>query len=197
MKKTLFSFLLSVSKNYELNVKKITARGSAEGFEEPMKQYVFHIFSDGSEELIDIGGEAPVETSAAPEKTGTPSAMPSTVFTSTAKLYQTLQVLDHIRLHKDEYKKPNGEPDSENALRAGIKYAAEQCGNLPVATVMDKLTRKMGVRIGFWKDLVYTWLKKGDFTPITEFLTSQINNNKNERARENDKAALKAFVDAL
>lgn len=197
IKTTLCSYFLTVGKNYELNVAKITAQGFDASSKEPMKRYILHVFADGSEELIDIGGEAPSENEGACEKKETAAVLNNTVYTATARIYQTLMVLDYIRLHKDEHKKPNGDPNAENAVRAGIKYAAKQCGDLLVSTIMDKITRQMGVNIQFWRNMVDTWLKTDDFSLIEDFLIQQIDKKGNDRSRENDKAALKVFVDTL
>lgn len=215
MKKTLCSYFLTVDKNYELSVEKITERGFEASGGETMKRYIFHVFDDGSEQLVDIGGEAPAEGANTPEgKAPSAGFNSANTIISSAKIYQTLMVLDYIRLNKDRYKKPDGEPDAENALRAGIKYAAEKCG-LPTSTIMDKFLRQMGTNIQKWRNFVSEWLKTGDFSSIKEFLKEQIDGpddareddscsekrrsarKRSDSAREGDRAALACFVKAL
>lgn len=213
MKKTLSSYFLTVNKNYELSVEKIGAGGFDASGGEAMKRYILHMFADGSEELIDIGGEAPAESSGTAEGKAPGAGLERDITVQTsARIYQTLLVLDYIRRNMDQHKKPNGEPDAENALRAGIKHAAAECG-LPTSTIMDKFLRQMNSNIGQWREYVRGWMKTGEFTPIFDFLEKQINNRgeeedpdhkkdsdrkkRSERTCRNDLAALEYFNESL
>lgn len=197
------TLFLAVDKEYNLVVQNAVHGFPANGGDNTiMRRYILHLFSDGSDELIDLGGAAAIQSAvsskknAAPEKKTDTELRDTVYLVASARLFQILQTLSYINAHKNDFKNSDGEPDAENALRTGIKFAAEK-NEIPVATVMDKLTRKCGVHIQHWRELVDAWMRSGDFSPIHVFLLAQIEKNANERSREKDKAALDTFKNML